>query len=62
MIKKSYPVFGGYAGVVPPVPIPNTEVKYPEADDSGFSAKVGSPQKLDTIFYFINFDQNFFSM
>ena len=25
---------GGYAGVVPPVPIPNTEVKYSKADDS----------------------------
>ena len=25
---------GGNTGVVPPVPIPNTEVKYSKADDS----------------------------
>ncbi|GEM_PF-5658126 len=25
---------GDYTGVVPPVPIPNTEVKYSKADDS----------------------------
>ena len=25
---------GDYTAVVPPVPIPNTEVKYREADDS----------------------------
>ena len=25
---------GGYSGIVPPVPIPNTEVKYAKADDS----------------------------
>ena len=44
----AYPFFlerpsgGGYTGVVPPVPIPNTEVKYSKADDSWFSpAKVG---------------------
>ena len=35
---------GDYTGVVPPVPIPNTEVKYSKADDSRvFPAKVGSP-------------------
>ena len=34
---------GGYAGNVPPVPISNTEVKFPKADDSGdYSVKVGS--------------------
>lgn len=33
---------GGYTGIVPPVPISNTEVKYTKADDSGFPAKVGS--------------------
>ena len=29
---KSFP--GDYSGVVPPVPIPNTEVKRPCADDT----------------------------
>ena len=33
---------GDYTGVVPPVPISNTEVKYTEADDSVMNAKVGS--------------------
>ena len=33
---------GDYTGVVPPVPISNTEVKYSEADDSVMNAKVGS--------------------
>ncbi len=33
---------GDYTGVVPPVPISNTEVKYTKADDSAMSAKVGS--------------------
>jgi len=27
-------VYGDYAGAVPPVPIPNTEVKCSKADDS----------------------------
>ncbi len=41
---------GGYTGVVPPVPIPNTEVKVAKADDSAvFCAKVGSPLELVTI-------------
>ena len=33
---------GDYTRVVPPVPISNTEVKYPKADDSVMNAKVGS--------------------
>ena len=33
---------GDYTGVVPPVPISNTEVKYSKADDSVMNAKVGS--------------------
>ena len=33
---------GDYTGVVPPVPISNTEVKYTKADDSVMNAKVGS--------------------
>tara|TARA_B100000315_G_C14431643_1_gene520408 strand:+ start:262 stop:450 length:189 start_codon:yes stop_codon:yes gene_type:complete len=32
----------GYTGVVPPDPIPNSEVKYSKADDSSSRAKVGS--------------------
>ena len=32
---------GGYTGVVPPDPIPNSVVKYSRADDSSSSAKVG---------------------
>ncbi len=31
---------GGYTGVVPPDPIPNSVVKYSWADDSSSSAKV----------------------
>ena len=33
---------GDYTGVAPPVPIPNTEVKYAKADDTSFTGKVGS--------------------
>ncbi len=33
---------GDDTGVVPPVPISNTEVKYSKADDSVMNAKVGS--------------------
>ncbi len=50
---KSCLVYGGYTGIVPPVPIPNTEVKYTKADDSGFAAKVGSSRKLGVIFYLV---------
>ena len=35
------PSGGGYTGVVPPDPIPNSVVKYSWADDSSLSAKVG---------------------
>jgi hypothetical protein len=31
--------YGGYTRIAPPVPIPNTEVKYPKADDSGLPRK-----------------------
>ena len=37
------PRYGDYSGVVPPDPIPNSEVKYTKADDSR-KAKVGSPR------------------
>ncbi len=33
-ILKSYLMIGDYTGVVPPDPIPNSEVKYVKADDS----------------------------
>ena len=33
---------GDYTGVVPPVPISNTEVKYTKADGSVMNARVGS--------------------
>ena len=33
--KRGYK-FGGNAGVDPPDPIPNSEVKYSKADDTGF--------------------------
>jgi len=39
MIELSRLVHGNYAGVVPPDPIPNSEVKCAEADDSGFPRK-----------------------
>ena len=32
---------GGYTGIAPPVPIPNTEVKYTKADGSSFAVRVG---------------------
>ena len=35
-------IFGGNTEIVPPDPIPNSEVKSPKADDSVFNAKVGS--------------------
>ena len=41
---------GGYAGVVPPDPIPNSEVKYPKADDTPLWGKVGSRHKSAQIF------------
>gem|GEM_PF-6990665 len=46
--------YGGHTGVVPPVPIPNTVVKYPRVDDSGyFPAKVDRPRILtQTLFLF----------
>ncbi len=37
---------GDYTGVVPPVPISNTEVKYTKADDSVMNAKVGSRRTI----------------
>ena len=40
-------VNGANTGIVPPVPIPNTEVKYAEADDSR-KAKVGKRRSLVT--------------
>ena len=40
----SYLANGGYTGIVPPVPMPNTEVKYTKADDIEFLEKVGSPR------------------
>ena len=33
---------GGHSGVVIPVPVPNTEVKHPYADDTPIRGKVGS--------------------
>ena|GEM_PF-2331400 len=33
---------GDYTGVVPPDPIPNSEVKYTKADGSVMNARVGS--------------------
>ena len=33
---------GGHGGVDIPVPVPNTEVKHPRADDTPFRGKVGS--------------------
>lgn len=42
---------GGYTGVVPPDPIPNSVVKYSWADDSSLSAKVG--HRHQSAFFFI---------
>jgi len=45
---------GSYTDVVPPVPIPNTEVKYVKADDSRiFPAKVGSRHKITSFFVLV---------
>ena len=42
---------GGYTGIVPPVPISNTEVKYAKADDiENYLEKVGSRHR--SAFYF----------
>lgn len=35
-LSKSHLVNGGYTGIAPPDPFPNSEVKYAKADDTWF--------------------------